>query len=300
MILTIFFVFYHNNEKIIKFNAKKGETGPITSTYDGNLIETYFTNPERILQKINDKENNIKFESNTEEVILTINFPDDQEDEFFGMAETIFFDKKEMTIHKILYKAQWKDQIQENEWDISNIQFDVIDRQSFQKQTAKYFDTYEIKTYEPKTAIYYDLMPIGEKAPSLTGFIFPDYANKKEISFDKLTILDFWYTTCFPCIKTIPQLNKLKEKYGDAINIIGVNDIEYKAEQKEKIEAFLKRVPIDYQVLLTKTIPAAYNIQVYPTFYIIGKDGKVKFSQLGYSEENYTELDEVINKLLNE
>ena len=101
-----------------------------------------------------------------------------------------------------------------------------------------------------------------------------------------------------PCIKAIPQLNQLQKTYINEIEIIGINSIEYTEKDKEKLTAFLKRTPIDYNILLIDKIPEEFNIRAFPTLYIIGKDGKVKYSKIGSSENLYDELETVLKNLL--
>lgn len=52
--------------------------------------------------------------------------------------------------------------------------------------------------------------------------------TEKTISFtadkDKLILLDFWATWCSACLKKFPEMEKLKKKFSDKINIIAVTD----------------------------------------------------------------------------
>lgn len=41
---------------------------------------------------------------------------------------------------------------------------------------------------------------------------------------DKLILLDFWATWCSACLKKFPQMEELKKKFSDKINIIAVTD----------------------------------------------------------------------------
>jgi len=111
-------------------------------------------------------------------------------------------------------------------------------------------------------------------------------------------LIDFWYTSCMPCINAIPHLNKLYKKYGNKIDVIGINPYEISKKDSEKIYNFLRRTPIDYPIYLVDSIPADYNITAYPTIYIIDKKGIVRYSKIGLSENMYNELDEVLSDLL--
>ena len=52
---------------------------------------------------------------------------------------------------------------------------------------------------------------------------------------DEIVMLNFWATWCAPCKVEMPQLQKLKEKYGDKLTIVSVSVDE--ARDKSKNEA---------------------------------------------------------------
>jgi thiol-disulfide isomerase/thioredoxin len=52
----------------------------------------------------------------------------------------------------------------------------------------------------------------------------------------KPTLINFWFTSCAPCIDEMPILNRLKEKYGDTVNFIAIT-----FDSKEKVSKFLKK-----------------------------------------------------------
>lgn len=53
---------------------------------------------------------------------------------------------------------------------------------------------------------------------------------------DKLVILDFWSTSCAPCLAALPKLDSLQKKFGDRLLILPVT-----REAPGKIETFWKR-----------------------------------------------------------
>lgn len=102
-----------------------------------------------------------------------------------------------------------------------------------------------------------------------------------------------------PCIQAIPALNQIQEEFKDYVDVIGINPMETKVKDQERIEKFLKRTPINYDILLVDgAIPKTYNVRAYPTIYIIGTDGKIKYSAMGYSENLHKELNKELKKLI--
>ena len=55
----------------------------------------------------------------------------------------------------------------------------------------------------------------------------------------------------------------------------------------EGLTRFVKDRKIDYPVILDcAAINDDYHVSLYPTMYLIGKDGKILYSGTGFSEEN--------------
>jgi len=290
------FVLDHNKKTITRFNTSQGEIFPITGNADGNVINTYFLDIERFNKKIHSKEYIVQFQDSLSFVKVNIKFPDDEE--YYGKEENIYLNKAKKTIDKVTFIAKYKDQVQRNHWMLSNIIFDGLKENELAYRVDEYFKKYNLEDYKPLTEKDYELLTNGSVIPRVKGKLYPNYDKEIDLKSDKLLIIDFWYTSCMPCIKAIPQLNQLQKTYINEIEIIGINSIEYTEKDKEKLTAFLKRTPIDYNILLIDKIPEEFNIRAFPTLYIIGKDGKVKYSKIGSSENLYDELETVLKNLL--
>lgn len=58
-----------------------------------------------------------------------------------------------------------------------------------------------------------------------------DSITLRELSNDKLLVLDFWSTWCAPCLKSMEKWENLQSKYIDQVRIVGLMlDFEYRAE----------------------------------------------------------------------
>lgn len=97
----------------------------------------------------------------------------------------------------------------------------------------------------------------------------------------EILMVNFWATWCGPCRKEIPELVKLKEKYGDqGFEIIGVALDE---EGFEVVEPFLQQFGINYTIVADDY---SYGnelggIYMVPTTYLVNKDGKIAFRKIG-------------------
>lgn len=74
--------------------------------------------------------------------------------------------------------------------------------------------------------------------------------------------------------------------------------MEIKIKDQERIEKFLKGTPINYDILLVDgAIPKANDVRAYLTVYIIGTDGEIKYSAMGYSESLHKEFNKGLKKI---
>jgi thiol-disulfide isomerase/thioredoxin len=109
----------------------------------------------------------------------------------------------------------------------------------------------------------------------------------------KVTVINFWATWCPPCIEEIPSLNNLRKVMRDKpFELISVNY----AESRERVNAFLERVNVDFPVLLDTDgrVSAAWNVLAYPSTFVIGPDGKIRY---GVNAAIYWDSPEVLEKI---
>lgn len=97
---------------------------------------------------------------------------------------------------------------------------------------------------------------------------------------DAYTLIDFYFTTCKPCNKNIKKLEKLKQKFGNKLNVINVNP-SY-SDLKEAVllhrDKFKITNPIVYGYEARK-ISTAFKLpafsMAYPFYILINKENKV-------------------------
>lgn len=135
---------------------------------------------------------------------------------------------------------------------------------------------------------------IGE---TISPFKFNDI-NGNEISSKslkgKVIVLNFWGTWCAPCVKEIPELNKLTKKYNNE-NLKFIAPAISTSKEILK-NSFLPKHPFSYDIVLINGDD--YVISSYPTHVIINQNLEVVEIITGYSEENIKKLEQTINKTL--
>ena len=110
----------------------------------------------------------------------------------------------------------------------------------------------------------------------------------------KPVVINWWHTTCSPCIAEIPELNKLVEKYeGRAVEFLAIAN-----NEMTELPPFLKRHPFAYDIVLGNGEAMRVLGQTYPRHVIVNSKGKVVLDLGGGSSGIIGQIDAVISSLL--
>lgn len=118
---------------------------------------------------------------------------------------------------------------------------------------------------------------IGQPAKDFTLF---DANGKRYRLSDlkgKIVVLNFWFTTCSPCVAEMPALNQLTERY-DASKVLFLA-LTYNDPQT--VKGFLKHHAFKYHILPNaKPIEQLYGIPSYPASFVIDQKGTIRQAAL--------------------
>jgi len=108
--------------------------------------------------------------------------------------------------------------------------------------------------------------------------------NGKTISSASLkgkpTLINFWNTACGPCIAEMPQLSKLKDKYGHQMNFMSVTD---DRSTEMDLTGFLENKGFNYPVLENGgDYKRLLKITSLPRNIFLDKNGVVRYIQGNY------------------
>ena len=98
-----------------------------------------------------------------------------------------------------------------------------------------------------------------------------------DLSWDKLNgkvvVLDFWGTWCGPCVKKLPDVKKLAEKYAERdLVVIGIHS----AQGGDTCREFVEQNKISYPIAIDSGKTAeAFAVSSWPSVFVIDKTGKV-------------------------
>jgi len=141
-------------------------------------------------------------------------------------------------------------------------------------------------------------------APELEGI--EAWINSKPLKLEnlrgKVVMLDFWTYSCINCIRTIPHLRELHDKYSKkGLVIIGVHAPEFAFERELKnVKEAVKKHNIKYPVALDNSHMTwdLYGNRFWPRTTLIDSKGLIAMEHIG--EGGYDEIEDKIIELLTE
>ncbi len=147
-------------------------------------------------------------------------------------------------------------------------------------------------------------LPDAGPAPELRGITATFNTGGAPLSLEALrgrvVLLDFWTYSCVNCVRTIPHLRALHERYrDDGLTVVGVHTPEFAFEADAgNVGRAVRDLDVPYPVVLDPDFATwdAYGNRYWPTTYLIDRDGHVRDLHVGEGDEERTE--ELIRRAL--
>jgi peroxiredoxin len=113
----------------------------------------------------------------------------------------------------------------------------------------------------------------------------------------KAVLLNFWATWCEPCRDEMPSMRRLRDQLaGQGFDVVAINY----GESASRVREFLAKEQLDLTVLLDPDQAAAraWRVRILPSSFLIGADGRVRFSVPGELEWSSSDATSVVRSLL--
>lgn len=124
---------------------------------------------------------------------------------------------------------------------------------------------------------------IGERAPEFElAQLGGNAVNIEQHLGNDIIILDFWATWCGPCIRAMPMLIDVADRYGDkGVVFYGVN----LREDPDRVQSFLAEQGWSFPVLLDSdgAVGSRYHASAIPQTVIIDREGNIAAVHIGFS-----------------
>ena len=113
----------------------------------------------------------------------------------------------------------------------------------------------------------------------------------------KVVYLDFWASWCLPCKKSFPWMHDIKQSYADqGFEVLAIN----LDKDRKLANEFLEQMKVNFLIAFDESGKSAaeYKLKGMPSSYLIGRDGKVYASHIGFREKDKAQLEQAIKALL--
>lgn len=119
-----------------------------------------------------------------------------------------------------------------------------------------------------------------DKIPDITiSTVKGNRINLLEAKKEKFLYIDFWTTTCTPCIASIPDVKKVHDDFGDQIEVLSINSDD--KNNFDKVLDIVNKHQMDWKIGLTNTnLKKIMDFNVYPKGYLFDEKGNLISSNI--------------------
>lgn len=139
-------------------------------------------------------------------------------------------------------------------------------------------------------------LTVGKIAPEIEGEVLNGQPLKLTDYRGKVVLLVFWASWCGPCMAMVPQERALAERMKNRpFALVGVNGDEDRDVAKKTAESHKMAWRSFWNGGPNGPVTDRWNVQAWPTIYILDPDGVIRFKQVRGKE-----LDEAVERLVEE
>jgi len=144
-----------------------------------------------------------------------------------------------------------------------------------------------------------ELQPYEQQSES-PALNLPDLGGRQH-TLDKyrgqVVLVNFWASWCTPCLMEMPSMQRLATALKDRpFRLLAVNV----KESSSKVWKFMKLLNVTFTTLLDSKGEAAeaWDVQIYPTSYLIDADGRMRYVAYGPVDWDSDDIIERIESLM--
>ena len=133
-----------------------------------------------------------------------------------------------------------------------------------------------------------------EPAPKIEGTTLDGTELTSESLKGQLVVVNFWFTTCGPCIAEMPELNELVNKFSGKAKFLA-----FATDPAERVRQFLQDHEFRYEIVpSSRRMAEAFGVKEFPRHYIIDRDGYIVWEARGAAPKTVEMLGAMLGRLL--
>ncbi len=155
----------------------------------------------------------------------------------------------------------------------------VDERYSFSGTSAEIVLTSSVIMDSDLTGVQYELGDIIRDF-TVTTTDGSTFTLSETLKTKKGVLINFWYSTCSPCINEFPYMQSAYEKFSDEIEVIALNN--YAGDNDMSVTAFKSEMGLTFPVAKDYSrLGSAFNLQGYPTSIFVDRYGTICLIEIG-------------------
>ncbi len=138
---------------------------------------------------------------------------------------------------------------------------------------------------------------IGAPAPA---FELPSASGEHTVSLanyaGRPVVIDFWATWCTPCRESFPAYQRIAERYGSKLTVLGISvDDDFAG-----ISKFVRETGAHFPIAWDdgQIVSKSYQPPTMPTSYVVDGSGVVRFVHSGFYSGEEQQLESELDALL--
>lgn len=114
----------------------------------------------------------------------------------------------------------------------------------------------------------------------------------------KYVLIDFWGTWCGPCVGEMPKIQQFIKKHKGKFHMVGISS----GDTKEQVAKFIAKKGYQWQQIIGKkgdnpdNYVSKFNVQGFPTKFIIDPEGKIVKRFVGASDAPFKLLEKLLTE----
>jgi peroxiredoxin len=140
---------------------------------------------------------------------------------------------------------------------------------------------------------------VGDQMPSISVHEVSGDTFTTSSEIGKVVVINFWATWCGPCRLEMPRLeNEIWQKYQSLPDFAMVAIA--REQSRAEVFDFQKHHPFTFPLAYDedRTTYALFADSGIPRTYVVDKHGRIVFQTYGYDPQNFTRLNNAIEKAL--
>ena len=155
----------------------------------------------------------------------------------------------------------------------------VEEKYSFTDKTAQIVLSSSVIMDSDLTGVQYKLGDIIRDF-TVTTTTGEKFTLSEALKTKKGVLINFWYSTCSPCINEFPYMQSAYEKFSDDIEVIALNN--YAGDNDMSVTSFKTEMGLTFPVAKDYSrLGSAFSLQGYPTSIFVDRYGTICLIEIG-------------------